>query len=584
MMIAVVLSSNIRRMVRDNVLVRKPVGIEAAGSMNVLFTDKTGTLTEGKMSVECLTLSDGSTFKTCDGLMKAAPEIGGLYVASCRLNTTAELSGNEPVGGNGTERALLRSVIKYCDNAKPRLGSRLLFDSAVKYSAVTVLQKNGYVLVKGAPEKLLPHTTGCLLPNGEVADFSRYRHTVCKSVSKLCSEGKRVLLIAVADKMPTSSYIPALTFVCTVALGDPLRAEAKSSVTELKKAGIGVVMITGDSKPTAAAIAEACGIIGAERRLVLDGEELAALDDRQIAELLPSLAVVSRALPTDKSRLVRIAQARELVVGMTGDGINDAPALKCADIGFAMGSGTEVAKDAGDIIILDNRLASIVKAVLYGRNIFKSIRKFITLQLTMNFCAVGVSMIGPFIGIDAPVTVVQMLWINIIMDTLGGLAFAGEAPSPLCMREPPKRRDEPILNGYMVSQILMLGGFTVALCICFLVKPQISAHFRGSSDNIYLLTAFFALFIFTSVFNCFNCRSERLRMLSGISKNPTFIAIMLLICTVQLVFVYLGGSVLRTLPLTASELGYTLLLSLSVFPFEMLRRVLRRLGGKKNGF
>ena len=180
-------------------------------------------------------------------------------------------------------------------------------------------------------------------------------------------------------------------------------------------------------------------------------------------------------MPADKSRLVRLAQQLDLVVGMTGDGINDAPALRASDVGFAMGSGTQVAKDAGDIIIIDNNLSSIARAVLYGRTVFKSIRKFITLQLTMNLCAVGVSMICPFLGYDAPVTVVQMLWINIIMDTLGGLAFAGEAALPEYMKEPPKRRDEPILNGYMLNQIGFLGAFTVGLCILFLKSVVVIA-------------------------------------------------------------------------------------------------------------
>ena len=202
----------------------------------------------------------------------------------------------------------------------------------------------------------------------------------------------------------------------------------------------------------------------------------------------------------------------------------------------------------------------------------------------MNFCAVGVSMIGPFVGIEAPVTVVQMLWINIIMDTLGGLAFAGEAPLTSCMRERPKRRDEPILNGYMINQILLLGGSTVALCMAFLLDPHISARFRASEGGIVHLTAFFALFIFTSVFNCFNARTDRLRLFSGLSKNRPFILIMSAVCITQLVFVYLGGSILRTAPLTVAELMITLRLALLVFPAELIRKLLRRLKGKRNGF
>lgn len=584
-MIAVVLSSNIRRMVRDNVLVRKPVGIEAAGSMNILFTDKTGTLTEGKMSVCGFVLSDGTELTGVSSLMRRYCDVGRLYADSCRCNTGSELVGGVPIGGNGTDRALLENISSYCAGDRPNITRRVPFDSAIKYSSATV-RRGGRELsfVKGAPEKLLPYASRCILPDGTYTDYVNVKKHFEEKISEMCSDGKRVIISAVTEAKVTAHSLPELTVVCAVALGDPLRVSARKSVSELRGAGIGVVMITGDSKETASAIARSCGIIGGERSLVLDGEELSRMTDSEISDILPRMAVVARVLPTDKSRLVRIAQSKELVVGMTGDGINDAPALKCADIGFAMGSGTDVAKDAGDIIILDNNLASIVKAVLYGRNIFKSIRKFITLQLMMNFCAVGISMIGPFIGIDAPVTVVQMLWINIIMDTLGGLAFAGEAPSPLCMKEKPKRRDEPILNGYMINQIVILGGFTIALCVTFLLSSDVMAHFRYSADNAYLLTAFFALFIFTSVFNCFNCRSDRLKMLSGISQNPVFIAIMLLIASVQIIFIYLGGSVLRTVPLTGAELAYTLLLSLSVFPIELIRRVVWRISGKKNGF
>ena len=400
----------------------------------------------------------------------------------------------------------------------------------------------------------------------------------------MTAEGKRVILIAEASSMPVGDRFGELTLICAVMLHDPLRRKAKEAVELLRGAGVQVVMITGDNKDTARVIAQKSGIINRETDLVLTGSEIEALSDGELGELLPRLAVIARALPRDKSRLVRIAMERERVVGMTGDGINDAPALKRADIGFAMGSGNGVAKDAGDIIILDNDLSSIAKAVLYGRNIFKSIRKFITLQLTMNFSAVGISMISPFLGYDAPITVTQMLWINIVMDTLGGLAFAGEAALPSYMKEKPKRRDEPILNGYMINQIAFLGIFTVALCLFSLLSAGISSRFREGAGGIYHLTAFFALFIFTSVFNCFNARTDRLRLLSGLSKNRPFILIMSAVCVTQLVFVYLGGSILRTAPLTASELLLTLRLALLVFPAEFVRKILRRLKGKKDGF
>ena len=375
-----------------------------------------------------------------------------------------------------------------------------------------------------------------------------------------------------------------MTLVCALLLTDKVRREAPDSVKKLRRAGIHVVMMTGDNRDTARSIAETCGILGQGVDAVVDHTELAAMSDGEVKELLPRLGVVARALPSDKSRLVKIAQEKELVVGMTGDGINDAPALKRADVGFAMGSGTQVAKDAGDIIILDNNLSSIVRAVLYGPTIFKSIRKFITLQLTMNLCAVGVTMICPFFGVDAPVTVVQMLWINLIMDTLGGLAFAGEAPLPSYMEEAPKRRDEPILNRYMAGDILWLGSFTVGLCLLFLKCPLIAGQFRAAKDDIYLLTAFFALFIFSSVFNCFNARTDRLNLLAGLTRNKAFCLIMAAVLGVHILFVYIGGEVLRTAPLTPRELGITFLLALTVFPADFVRKVWRRLSGKEEGY
>lgn len=585
MMIAVVLSSNIKRMLRGGVLVRKPVGIEAAGSMNILFTDKTGTLTEGKMSVSKIICADGMEFSDFGMMQKRAPYPARLFEINSRYNTSSELSGEKIIGGNATDRALLCSV------SKSRIGEKwgrsyfLPFDSSRKYSAATLFGKETVTLIKGAPEKLLKKITHAHTKNGSLLPFSSVSKDFLAKIDELTSSGGRVILVtSYSDSLHSESIPDGLSLVCAVLLEDKIRKEAKKSVRSLQGAGIQVVMITGDNKDTAKSIGERCGIVTKKTPTVLTADELSSLSDEELAKILPSLAVVARALPTDKSRLVRVAQERELVVGMTGDGINDAPALRRADIGFAMGSGTQVAKDAGDIIILDNDLASIAKAVLFGRTIFKSIRKFITLQLTMNFSAVGISMICPFFGFDSPVTVVQMLWINIIMDTLGGLAFAGEAPKEHYMKEKPKRRDEPILNGYMVSQMTVLSLYSICLCLAFLTFPSITSHFRVGKDNIYLLTAFFALFIFSSVFNCFNCRTDRLKLFSGLPENKAFIFIMLLVGTIQILFTYLGGSILRTAPLLRSELVFTLLLSLSVFAVDLLRKLVLKIFGNKDGF
>ena len=578
MMIAVVLSSNIKKMVRDQVLVRKPVGIEAAGSMNILFTDKTGTLTKGNLSVESIMTGSARCFSSVSELRTKCPKIFEEFCANAAYNTSARLSGKRAVGGNATERALLDSASRFIHPDLSRVGAKLPFDSANKYSCAEVGKKT---YVKGAPEVLLPYVRTMLDENGSEIEFPRY--TFESKLSEYTQKGKRVLLIATSNTYRTGS-LGSLCLVCAAVLHDGLRKEAAASVGELRRAGIAVVMITGDNPDTASSIARACGILDQKVNVCLTGSELSKMSDNQISNMLSRIGVIARALPTDKSRLVRIAQEKNLVVGMTGDGINDAPALRRADVGFAMGNGTQVAKEAGDIIILDNNLASIVKAVLYGRNIFKSIRKFLVFQLTMNFAAVGVSMIAPFLGFDTPITVVQMLWVNMIMDTLGGLAFAGEAPSRRCMLEKPKRREEPILNKYMAHQIFFSGSCTVLVSMLFLKHPFFTSHLRNSENDRVLLSAFFALFIFLGVMQCFNSRTDRLNLFVGISKNPTFIFIMCAISVIQISFVYLGGDLLRATPLFKDELLFTLLCAASAVPAELLRKIIWRFSGHTSGF
>ncbi len=592
MMIAVVLSSNIKKMVRDRVLVRKATGIEAAGSMNILFTDKTGTLTEGKMSLGKIISGDGRVFNSISAFSSAHKEGAEAFISSCILNTESaagyspDKNGLCAIGGNSTDRALLDAVIRAGKlKSKADVSFNLPFSSELKFSACIADR----LYVKGAAEKILPYVTSYISDNGEeTLDKAGF----AQKLREFTSRGVRILLVATQSRASRvcahedikRGRFENLTLVCAVTLEDKLRKEAKVSVKQLSDAGVHVVMVTGDNKDTAVNIAQKCGILTQNTDIALTGSELADIDDAELARILPRIGVIARALPSDKSRLVRIAQDSELVVGMTGDGINDAPALRRADIGFAMGAGTQVAKEAGDIIILDNNLSSIAKAVLYGRTVFKSIRKFITLQLMMNFCAVCVTMICPFIGIDEPVTVVQMLWLNLIMDTLGGLAFAGEAPLESYMKEPPKRRDEPILNGYMIHEIIMTGVFTVVMCLVFLKSPTITAKFRYADDNIYLLTAFFALFIFASVFNCFNARTDRLNTLAGLFKNKAFIGIMSAVLVIQILFVYLGGAVLRTAPLTSYELLTALGIALTVIPAEFVRKLLWKIGDKKEKY
>ena len=572
MMIAVVLSSNIRRMTKDGVLVRKPAGLEAAGGMNILFTDKTGTLTGGKMSVGSILTATGS-FRSTAALEKREVEIYRALARAVHANSGAVrgvCEGRETVlGGNATDRALLSAFLR-APSPVYSVRERLPFDSARKYAAT--LLTDGTLLVTGAPELLMPCVESAL--GVEHFDKSAFLGELCAHTQR----GERVVLLC-EGRGETCTLTKGLTLLAAVCLFDPIREGAREAVRTLKRAGVQVVMMTGDGRETAVRIAREVGILAADG-VCLEGGELAAMSDEEVSAVLPRLAVISRALPADKSRLVRLSAEAGLVVGMTGDGINDAPALKAADVGFAMGSGTQVAKEAGDVVILDDDLASIARAVLYGRTIFKSIRKFITLQLVMNFCAVGISIIGPFIGFETPVTVVQMLWINLIMDTLGGLAFAGEAPMPHYMKEPPKRRSEPILTRSIAARIAFLSLASVGLFVLFLKSGAVRALYRESEGDVCLLTAFFALFIFSGVFNCLNARTDRVSFFAGLGKNAAFIVIMTLVAAVQVLFIYLGGAVLRTVPLTLRELGVTLLLSLLVLPLGWLQLLHRRLSGK----
>lgn len=589
MMITVVLSSNMKRMMKDNVLVRKLVGIETAGSLNILFTDKTGTLTEGRLTTCEIALGDGSEI-TDVGQLKKHGALFERYLISSYFNTSSAISEKRAIGGNATDRALTESIIGHISGkefSRIQVTDRILFDSARKFSSVTL--STGDCYVKGAPEKIINGCTSYISTDGEVRAF-RYKDKLIENWKRMTAEGKRV--IALAYK-PQTGYRTAsvsgesdlcdMTLIGLVAICDRTRREAKKAVSDLKHAGIQVVMITGDNPDTARTIARECGLISAKgNEIVLTGDELRRMGDRQLQDMLPKIAVIARALPTDKSRLVRIAQELDLVVGMTGDGINDAPALKKADVGFAMGSGTEIAKEAGDILITDDNIRSITRAVLYGRTIFKSIRKFIVFQLTMNLCAVGISIIGPFIGIDTPVTVLQMLWINMIMDTLGGLAFAGEPPLDRYMSEKPKRRDEPIINSYMLGQIGFTGVFTVVVSVLFLSLDVSRKYFGYYVNQVYFLTAFFAMFIFLCVLNCFNARTERMNLMKGVSKNRPFVIIITFVLLTQLLMIYFGGEIFRTMPLAAKQLAAATLISFTVIPADLVRKAFLKLTKQKS--
>lgn len=563
MMITVVLSSNMKRMLKSGVLVRRLVGIETAGNMNILFTDKTGTLTGGRMSVRGV--------YGCGWRYKEYKELRQKKQLYAVLTDCVNLACSDT--GGATEKAL-------CNFVKGKTGKqavqKLPFNSDIKMSAALAKDRSYFV---GAPEKIIDACTAYFDENGKERSLDiGQKSEILRTLSSLGDEACRVVCLAAGQNdnfeaaKKGDGVGTALVFICLAAIRDPLRSDAALSVAEAQSAGIHVVMITGDNPHTAAAVATEAGILNDKRPIVLEAARLHSMSDDDVKAELDRIAVVSRALPSDKLRLVRISQEMGYVVGMTGDGVNDAPALKASDVGFVMGSGTDIAKEAGDIVITNDSFASVTNAVLYGRTIFESIRKFIVFQLMMNLSAMGVSLIGPFIGIDSPVTVIQMLWVNIIMDTLGGLAFAGEPALRKYMRRPSIKREAALISPDMMGQIICTGLYTLLLSVFFLKNRFLREYFGG--DDVYFLTAFFAMFIFCGIFNSFNARTPDANILSHIAGNKAFILIMSLVAAVQLLIIYFGGEVFRCEPLSAHHLGVTALIAATVIPADILRKIL----------
>lgn len=570
LMIAIVSAQNMRKMLRDHVLVRKVSGIETAGSLNILFTDKTGTITKGQL--ETIKFIDGngamySGFSTMPEAYQRSYAVQAVY-------NTGSVRGQkgEVIGGNTTERALLRFVPQDFPVDQVSVLDSIPFDSAKKFSAAKIGKEGAQplYLVKGAPEIILAHATKQMNITGEELPFPE-KQPLEDKLQELAEKSIRGLAFAytatpIKDELPKD-----LVFIGAAGIRDELREDSKDAIAEVHRAGVQVVMITGDRKETAAAIAKEAGLLTQKTNLVLTSQELAALSDEEVLQKLPRLAVVARALPSDKSRLVRIAQQANLVVGMTGDGVNDSPALKKADVGFAMGSGTEVAKEASEIVILNNKFQSIARAILYGRTIFNSIRKFIVFQLTINVSAVAISFVCPLMGMDNPLTITQILWVNLVMDTLAALAFGGEPALDRYMEEPPKRRDEKIVNLYMAG-LIGLGSFlTFAFSMKFLYYE--GYLFRSEAAH---MTGYFTFFILVAVFNAFCVRSDKVNPFKDLSKNPGFLQVMGLIVVVQVIMTQFGGDVLRCYGLTAREWWDVLLLSfVAIVPGMLIFKALQ---------
>lgn len=572
MLTSILLSFQSLRMAKDNVLVRKINGLETAGSLSILFSDKTGTITEGRLSVVELATGNVRVF---DALKKMPASLADDVIVGIGVNNSAVASGGSIIGGNSTDRALMSFLVdSHVDGelSKEDVSDFNAFDSSKKCSSVTLTRDGKRVTyVKGAPEKIIERCTHYIDENGDVKELVE-KNFLTGYIDTQAGRSMRLLAVAKAEGDSDES---ALTLICVISIRDNVRKEAVDAIKEVQNAGIQVVMVTGDRKETAVAIAKEAGLLTSADDVALTSAEMAEKTDEELKAILPHLRVVSRALPSDKSRLVRVAQELNLVVGMTGDGVNDSPALKKADVGFAMGSGTEVAKEAGDITIMDDNFLSIEKAILYGRTMFKSIRKFLIFQLTVNVAAVLTCFIGPLLGENVILTVIQLLMVNLAMDTLAAIAFGSEPALKEYMQEKPIPRSAGIISREMFIEILVSALYITFICLSIIFLPAVRGLF-GDVDMTYLKSAVFATFMMAITFNGFNARTSHINPFEKLGRNKSFLMVMAAIFIMQFVFITFGGSALSVESLSVRSWLICAGLAFLVIPIDMIRKGIMR--------
>lgn len=577
LMISIVLMSNTGEMLKHNVLVRKAIGIETAGSLNTLFSDKTGTITKGLLEVVEFFTGEGKTYE----VKSKDSKIRDYLNLAIGQNTGAMFDNNHMViGGNATDKALLEFLTEDTFNALRKNESYVItrqqgFSSANKFSS-SYIKSSGKTFYKGAPEKLLAKATKYIAEDGTIKPLDR--KAVDTKIDELAARAMRILAFGYSEKELIENEINNdLVIIGFVAIRDDVRPEVIPAIAEVQKAGIHVCMITGDRKETAISIAKDSGILKEENDIALTSEELNNMSDDEIRKVFTNIKVIARALPTDKSRMVRIGQSLNRVIGMTGDGVNDSPALKAADVGFAMGiTGTDAAKEAADIVITDDNFRSIKDAVLYGRTIYLNILKFCRFQLTINVAAVFTSAILPFLGIEAPLAVCQMLFLNLVMDSLGAILLGKEPAQESYMNHPPKRRDESIISKNIFIQFVTTGLFITALSIVWFLHPFFRNFFETEAQ---FRTGYFAFFIFISVFNGFNVRTDTFKILKDINKNKNFLKTWFAMLVVTVLICMIGG----VIPAIGNMFSCTpfvngwlvvLLLAITIIPFDLIRKAI----------
>lgn len=564
---------NVGKMLKQHIYVKNPKSIESAGYLTHIFTDKTGTLTEGKMRVVNIITGDSKIYKSWKDICNS---IQNALIIGAGVNNEATISADEKaIGSNNTDRTLMEylAIENKVKIDKSQVKKVDPFDSKVKYSAVTM--NDGVKYLKGAPEIVINGCTHFMNSNGEKESFSNASLDKLKSAwDEQTSSAMRVIAIVKDDGTDK-------IFIAMVSIRDDVRNDVKESVRKLKRAGVNLTMVTGDVLATAKAIAKEAGLVTSSNDVCITHEELSKMSDEHLKEILPNLKVVARAIPSDKERLVQVSRSIGEVVGMTGDGVNDASALHKADVGFAMGSGTEVAKEAGDIIILNDSLTSIADAVMYGRTMSKSVKKFIDFQLTVNVSTVFTTVIGELFGWSEVFTIVQILWINMIMDTLAAIALGQEPARQSYMEEKPVSRNANILNKYLISSIAVSGIFISIICLGILNNWFGVYTMIGSANAEIVRTFMFSTFIMAIIFNSLNARTDSMNLFEHITENKNFILVMLAIAVVQILIIQVGGEVFETVPLSLTNWCAVILISVLIIPIDLIRKVIVRKMGIK---
>ena len=563
MSVTLSLALNMRRMLATNNLVRKMHACETMGAITVICTDKTGTLTQNLMQVH----------EACFYGLKEPGNLGeddlsGLIAEGISANSTAFLEetqpGEKPKGvGNPTEVALLlwlnaqgRDYLKLREEAQ--VVEQLTFSTERKYMATLVespLLGKKVLYVKGAPEIVLGKCREVWL-DGQRVDAGEYRPQVEAQLLAYQNMAMRTLGFAFkvveAQEEIDMKQLDGLTFLGVAAISDPIRPDVPAAVQKCQSAGIGIKIVTGDTPGTATEIARQIGLWKPEDtdRNRITGVEFAALTDEEALERVMDLKIMSRARPTDKQRLVQLLQQKGAVVAVTGDGTNDAPALNHAQVGLSMGTGTSVAKEASDITLLDDSFNSIGTAVMWGRSLYKNIQRFIVFQLTINFVALFIVLLGSLVGTDLPLTVTQMLWVNLIMDTFAALALASIPPSASVMQEKPRKRTDFIISKAMQLNIFGVGLLFASVLMGMLIYFETA---DGTPLTVRELTIFFTFFVMLQFWNLFNARvfGTTDSAFKGITKSYGMELIVLAILGGQFLIVQWGGAVFRTEPLDA---------------------------------